>query len=112
MDCVFCKIIAGEIPSNKVYEDEHCYAFKDLNPQTPTHVLIVPKKHVAGLNETEFLSDEALAACLRAANKVAKLEGLTEGYRLVSNCGPHACQSVSHLHFHVLGGRQMEGQMG
>ena len=112
MDCLFCKIIAGEIPSAKVYEDEHCYAFKDVSPQTPSHVLIVPKKHVSGLNDTELLPDDSLAACVRAAAKVAKQEGLTQGYRLVSNCGPHACQSVQHLHFHELGGRQMEGKMG
>lgn len=112
MDCLFCKIIAGEIPSQKVYEDDHCYAFRDISPQTPVHVLVVPKQHVAGLSDTELLPDTALAACLRAADKVAKAEGLSEGYRLVSNCGPHACQSIQHLHFHVLGGRQMTGEMG
>ena len=72
MDCLFCKIIAGEIPSAKVYEDEHCYAFKDVSPQTPSHVLIVPKKHVSGLNDTELLPDDSLAACVRAAAKVPR----------------------------------------
>ena len=111
-DCLFCKIIAGEIPSTKVYEDAHCFAFRDINPQAPTHILILPKQHVTGLDDLTELPDAALAACLRAARIVAEQEGLAEGYRLVSNCGPHACQSVKHLHFHVLGGQQLAGQMG
>lgn len=112
MDCLFCGIINGQIPSTKVYEDEFVYAFRDISPQVPTHVLVLPKRHIAGLHQTELLSDAELAACLRAAGKVARLEGLTEGYRLVSNCGAHACQSVQHLHFHVLGGRQLSDRMG
>jgi histidine triad (HIT) family protein len=112
-DCLFCKIIAGEIPSQKVYEDERVLAFRDINPQAPTHVLIVPKMHLSGLDGLEEAGDDTLAACLRAAHLIASQEGVAySGYRLVSNCGPHACQSVNHLHFHVLGGRQMTGEMG
>ena len=112
MDCLFCKIMAGEIPSNKVYEDEYTYAFRDINPQAPAHVLVIPKKHVASLAEAEKLTDGELAACLRACERIAAQEGLTEkGFRVVSNCGDDACQSVHHLHFHVLGGRAMQDQM-
>ena len=111
-NCIFCKIIAGEIPSSKVYEDEYTYAFRDINPQTPVHVVIVPRQHVSGLNEADQLGDQALSACLRAARTVAAQEGLAQGYRVITNCGPHACQSVQHLHFHVLGGAQMADKMG
>ena len=111
-DCLFCKIIAGDIPSAKVYEDEHVYAFRDINPQAPTHVLVIPKTHVASVAKVDEISDELLAACLRACRTVAQLEGLTEsGFRVVSNCGDDACQSVHHLHFHVLGGRKMADTM-
>ena len=111
-DCLFCKIIAGEIPSQKVYEDERVFAFRDINPQAPTHVLIVPKAHLSGLDGLEEAGDDILAACLRAAHSIAAQEGIGEsGYRLISNCGPHACQSVRHLHFHVLGGKQLKDQM-
>ena len=111
-NCLFCKIIAGDIPSQKVWDDEHCYAFRDISPQAPVHVLIVPKRHVAGLNDTEAMPDQELAACLHAARQIAKQEGVGEsGYRLLSNCGPHACQSVQHLHFHLLGGRQLSDRM-
>ena len=107
-DCLFCKIIAGEIPSNKVYEDELCYAFRDIAPQAPTHVLVIPKQHVPSVAACGELPDAAIAACVRACAKVAEAEGLTEkGFRVVSNCGDDACQSVHHLHFHVLGGRKM-----
>lgn len=110
-DCLFCKIILGDIPSAKVYEDDLVYAFKDINPQAPVHVLILPKKHIASLAETQLLTDEELAACLRAAAKIAGQLGLAYGWRLISNCGKHACQSVRHLHFHLLGGRQMSEKM-
>ncbi|MBE5768633.1 MAG: histidine triad nucleotide-binding protein [Clostridiales bacterium] len=106
-DCLFCKIISGDIPSAKVYEDDLVYAFRDIAPQAPTHVLVIPKTHVASVDACDELSDQALAACLRACRTVAKLEGLENGYRVVSNCGDDACQSVKHLHFHVLGGRKM-----
>ncbi len=110
-DCLFCKIVAGDIPSAKVYEDEFCYAFRDIHPQAPTHVLVVSKAHVANLTEAAALPDNALAAMLRAIPKIAAQEKLEKGYRVVSNCGPDACQSVPHLHFHILGGRQMADEM-
>lgn len=111
-NCLFCKIIAGAIPSSKVYEDEAVYAFRDIAPQAPTHVLVIPKKHVASVAACDELDDAAIAACIRACRKVAEMEGLTEkGFRVVSNCGDDACQSVHHLHFHVLGGRKMADTM-
>ena len=111
-DCLFCKIIAGEIPSDKVYEDETAYAFRDINPMAPTHVLVVPKKHVASMAEIDQADDALLAGCLRAVREVAKLEGVdATGYRVVSNCGDDACQSVKHLHFHVLGGKKLSERM-
>ena len=111
-DCLFCKIINGDIPSAKVYEDEKVYAFRDIAPQAPVHVLVIPKKHVASVGAIDELDDATVAACLRACRKVAELEGLTEcGFRVVSNCGDDACQSVKHLHFHVLGGRKLSETM-
>ena len=110
-DCLFCKIVKGEIPSARVYEDDHVYAFRDINPQAPVHVLVIPKKHIASMDCVDGMDDMELAACLRAVRLVARQEGLTGGYRVVSNCGPHACQSVPHLHFHVIGGKQMADQM-
>ena len=110
-DCLFCKIIAGDIPSAKVYEDEYCYAFRDIAPQAPTHILVVSKEHVQNVAEAANLSDAALAAIIRAIGKIAAQEKLEKGFRAVTNCDPDACQSVSHLHFHILGGRQMADQM-
>ncbi len=111
-NCLFCKIISGEIPSTKVYEDENTYAFRDVNPMTPVHVLVVPKTHVTSVAEINQLPDEVIAACLRAFRKVACLEGIDKtGFRVVSNCGSDACQSVPHLHFHVLGGKAMADKM-
>ena len=110
-NCLFCKIIDGTIPSTKVYEDDKTYAFRDINPAAPTHVLVIPKQHVSGMSAIDELDDATLAACLRACRKVAELEGLTGGYRTVSNCGDDACQSVPHLHFHVLGGKQLSEKM-
>ena len=111
-DCLFCKIINGDIPSAKVYEDEKVYAFRDIAPQAPVHVLVIPKKHVASVAAIDELDDVTVAACLRACRKVAELEGLTEGgFRVVSNCGDDACQSVKHLHFHVLGGKKLSETM-
>lgn len=111
-DCLFCRIIAGEIPSTRVYEDEETYAFRDINPMMPTHVLVVPKRHLASLAEADQVEDAVLAGCLRACAAVAAQEGLTGGFRVVSNCGDDACQSVHHLHFHVLGGGRMTDRMG
>lgn len=110
-NCLFCKILKGEIPSSKVYENDYVYAFRDINPQAPVHVLVIPKKHLSSLNETDRADDRELAACLRAIRVIAEQEKLEEGYRVVSNCGSDACQSVPHLHFHILGGRKMGEQM-
>lgn len=110
-DCLFCKIIAGEIPSAKVYEDAFCYAFRDIQPQAPVHILVVSKEHVANVTEAAALNDEALAGILRAIGKIAAQERLENGYRVVSNCGPDACQSVPHLHFHILAGQKMADKM-
>lgn len=110
--CLFCKIIAGEIPSVKVYEDDYTYAFRDINPQTKTHVLVVSKKHVQDASHHEEMTDTELAACIRSCAKVAELEGISgNGYRIVNNCGEHGCQSVKHIHFHVLGGEQLTEKM-
>ena len=110
-NCLFCKIIKGDIPSTCVYQDEKTYAFRDIAPMAPTHVLVVPKTHVSGMSAIDELADATLAACLRTCKKVAELEGLTGGFRTVSNCGADACQSVSHLHFHVLGGKKLSDRM-
>ena len=110
-NCLFCKIIKGDIPSTKVYEDDKTYAFRDIAPMAPTHVLVIPKQHVSGMSAIDELDDATLAACLRACKKVAELEGLTGGFRTVSNCGADACQTVSHLHFHVLGGKKLSDRM-
>lgn len=111
-DCLFCKIIEGSIPSQKVYEDEDTYAFQDINPQAGVHVLVVSKKHIPDVAHHQALSDKELAACLRTCAKVAKAQGIEEsGYRLVTNCGPDACQTVGHMHFHVLGGGKLSERM-
>ena len=111
-NCLFCRIISGDIPSTKVYEDDKTFAFRDINPQAPVHVLVVPKQHIASVAAVDEASDDVLAACLRTCRTVALQEGLQEnGFRVVSNCGHDACQSVPHLHFHILGGRQMEDKM-
>ena len=110
-NCLFCKIIRGEIPSAKVYENEYVFAFRDINPQAPTHVLVVAKEHLASPNDTAAFPDRNLAECLRAIPVIAAQEGLTGGYRVISNCGPDACQSVPHLHVHSLGGTKMAERM-
>lgn len=110
-NCLFCRIMKGEIPSEKVFENEYVYSFRDINPQAPVHVLVIPKKHFSSLNDIGSADDRTLAECLRAIPQIADQEGLTCGYRVVSNCGHDACQSVPHLHFHILGGRQMEDRM-
>ncbi len=110
-NCLFCKIMKGEIPSDRVYENEFVYAFRDINPQAPVHVLLIPKKHMSSLSDISSADDRELSECLRAVKLIADQEGLSGGYRVVSNCGPDACQSVSHLHFHIIGGRKMEDRM-
>ena len=110
-NCLFCRIMKGEIPSEKVYENEYVFAFRDINPQAPVHILVIPKEHCASLDDIGSADDRSLAECLRAVPVIAGREGLSGGYRVVSNCGPDACQSVPHLHFHILGGRRMGEQM-
>ena len=112
MDCLFCKIVAGEIPSSKVYEDEYVYAFHDINPQAPTHILVIPKAHLASTDEVCGENSVCVAKVFEAIPKIAAEAGLTGGYRVITNCGADACQSVKHLHFHVLGGKQLPENMG
>ena len=107
MDCLFCKIIAGEIPSKKVYEDDYVYAFHDINPQTPTHILVIPKKHLASADEVNASNSVYVAKVFEAIPKIAAEAGLVGGYRVITNCGADACQSVKHLHFHLLGGKKL-----
>ncbi len=111
-DCLFCKIVAGEIPSQKVYEDDYTYAFHDIAPQAKVHVLVVSKKHTQDVAHNAELNDQELAACLRACAKVAEICGVDQsGYRVVTNCGQDACQSVGHMHYHVLGGEKLSEKM-
>ena len=105
--CLFCKIIAGEIPSSKVYEDENVYAFRDINPQAPVHVLVVPKEHIGSADEITPENSALVARIFEAIPKIAKAEGLANGYRVITNCGEDGCQSVKHLHFHLLGGKKL-----
>jgi histidine triad (HIT) family protein len=112
-DCLFCKIIAGDIPAAKVYEDELAYAFRDINPQAPTHVLIVPREHLESLNDAAAGDEALLGHLLRLASKIANQHGIAEnGYRTVINTGTESGQSVWHLHLHVLGGRPLHWPPG
>ena len=106
-DCLFCKIIAGDIPSSKVYEDDKVFAFRDIQPQAPVHILVVPKRHIENVAALDESNELYAAKCLTAIAKIARSEGLDRGYRVVSNCGEDGGQSVMHLHFHLLGGRKL-----
>lgn len=110
-DCLFCKIIAGDIPSTKVYEDETVFAFRDIAPQAPTHILVVPKTHIADCNDVTAGNSGVVAHIFEVIPQIAQAEGLTGGYRVVSNCGADAGQTVQHLHFHILGGRTLGLEM-
>jgi histidine triad (HIT) family protein len=112
MDCLFCKIVEGKIPSKGVYEDEQCVAFSDINPQAPVHFLLVPRLHIASIAHAEREHAGVLAHLLLTAGEIARSQGLDEGYRVVINTGPHGGQTVDHLHVHVLGGRHMEWPPG
>lgn len=113
MDCIFCKIAVGEIPSRKVYEDEKILAFYDLDPQAPVHVLIIPKAHIASANDITAENSAIIAYLFEKAAQLAKELGLAEnGYRIVNNCGEEGGQTVRHLHFHLLGGRSMKWPPG
>ena len=111
-DCIFCKIAAGEIPSQRVYEDKYCYAFRDIAPQAPVHILVIPKEHaLSSVAELTAENSHLAAKCLEAIAKIAESEGLENGYRVITNSGPDAGQTVFHLHFHLLGGKPMAGLM-
>jgi histidine triad (HIT) family protein len=110
-ECIFCKIIKGEIPSKKVYEDDVIFAFDDINPQAPVHTLVVPKQHIPTLNDME--DDKIWSAMLKGAKEIARIKGVSEkGYRIVVNCGKDGGQIVMHLHLHVLGGKRLDDKMG
>lgn len=112
MDCLFCKIIKGDIPSAKVYENEYVYAFRDINPQAPVHVLVVPKAHICSADDVNDENSLSVAKIFEAIPHIAKMLSLTNGYRVITNCGEDGCQTVKHLHFHILGGKKLPEQMG
>lgn len=111
MDCLFCKIINGDIPSSKVYEDEYVYAFKDINPQAPVHVLVVPKEHICCADKITADNSVLVARVFEAIPRIASELGLANGYRVINNCGEDGCQTVKHIHFHLLGGKKLSENM-
>ncbi len=111
MDCLFCAIINGDIPSKKVYEDDYCYAFYDINPQAPIHCLVVPKEHIPSADSVNEENSSAVTRIFEAIPKIAAALNLKNGYRIVSNVGEDGCQSVKHLHFHILGGEKLSDTM-
>lgn len=107
-DCIFCKIINGEIPTNKVYEDDNVLAFEDINPQMPVHILVIPKKHIESIAQLKENDELLVGKLFTAINKIAHEKGIAEqGFRVISNCGEDAGQTVKHLHFHILAGNKM-----
>jgi len=110
--CLFCRIISGEIPAKKVHEDEHTFAFEDIDPQAPTHVLVIPKKHIGGLKEATVEDMELIGRCHLVAAEVARKRQIENGYRTVLNVGPDSGQSVFHLHVHLIGGRKLKWPPG
>jgi histidine triad (HIT) family protein len=110
-NCLFCKIIDGSIPSKKAYEDDKILAFYDINPQAPVHILVIPKKHIGSVDEVTAQNSDIVAYIFEKIPAIAKAAGITNGYRVISNCGNDACQSVHHLHFHILGGAQLADRM-
>ena len=110
-NCLFCKIVAGDIPSTKVYEDEKILAFRDIAPQAPTHILVIPKAHIPSVNGITGENSAVVAHIFEVIPRIAAAEGLTGGYRVVSNCGDDAGQTVHHLHFHILGGKKLALEM-
>ena len=111
MSCLFCRIIAGEIPSNQVYEDETVLAFRDIAPQAPVHILVIPKAHIPSAAAVTAENSAVVAHIFEVIALIAQQEGLENGFRVVSNCGEHAGQTVQHLHFHILGGKQLALEM-
>ena len=112
MDCIFCKIIAGEIPSSKVYEDENILAFRDIAPQAPVHVIVIPKKHIESADAITAANSVYVTKIFEAIPAIAKECGLENGYRIITNVGEDGCQSVKHIHFHVLGGKKLAESLG
>lgn len=110
-DCIFCKIVDGSIPSKKVYEDEKILAFYDLEPQAPVHVLVIPKEHICCADAVNEENVDNIAHIFTKISEITKSLGLTNGYRIVNNCGEDGCQSVKHMHFHILGGKKLNGTM-
>ena len=110
-NCLFCKIIAGDIPSTKVYEDDAVFAFRDINPQAPVHILVVPKQHICCADAVDGSNSACVARCFEAIAKIAKAEGLENGYRVINNCGADGGQTVMHLHFHLIGGVKLGEKM-
>jgi histidine triad (HIT) family protein len=111
-NCLFCRMVRGEIPTKKVYEDDYVFAFEDINPKAPTHVLVIPKKHFVGLKEAQAEDAEVIGRCHLAAAQIARERGIEDGYRTVVNVGPGAGQSVFHLHIHLVGGRSLNWPPG
>ena len=111
MDCLFCKIISGDIPSKKAYEDDDMLAFYDINPQAPVHILVIPKEHIESVDAVTAENSAIVAKIFEKIPMIAREAGITNGYRVISNCGDDACQSVHHLHFHILGGAQLAERM-
>ena len=111
MDCIFCKIASGNIPSNKVYEDDKIVSFYDLNPQAKVHVLVIPKNHISCADEIYEENSSVIAHIFVKIPEIARLAGITNGYRVITNCGEDGCQSVKHLHYHVLGGEKLSERM-
>ena len=111
MDCIFCAIIKGDIPSKKAYEDETCYAFHDIAPQAPVHVLVVPKEHIPSVDGVNADNSATVGHIFSVIPKIAAELGLADGYRVVTNIGENGCQSVKHLHFHILGGEKLSDKM-
>ena len=109
--CLFCKIAAGEIPSTKVYEDDSILAFRDIAPQAPTHILVIPKCHIPSVDGITAENSSVVTHIFETIPAIAAAEGLTNGYRVISNCGPDAGQTVNHLHFHILGGKKLDEKM-
>ncbi|MFC1873844.1 histidine triad nucleotide-binding protein [Chloroflexota bacterium] len=113
MDCIFCKIVAGEIPADTLYQDEKLIAFRDINPQAPTHVLIIPRQHIAYLTDLPEGESSLVGNMTGVANQLARTEGIAgKGYRVVINCGQQGGQLVPHLHMHLLGGCELSGRLG
>lgn len=111
MDCIFCKIAEGQLPSNKVYEDADMIAFRDINPQAKIHVLVIPKTHIESFDAIDESNIALVSRLIKKIPEIARMAGVTNGYRVISNCGSDACQTVHHLHFHILGGEQLADRM-